>query len=477
MSGNRGSVCRAILICALVGLVGLAGSGSTDAAVGAQSGGPPSVDCAISLNLCPSLTVTGDMPAPGGFHGYADPSMRKDPNAATIYLAYSWARRLADATHVVDLHLAHSSDGGNTWQYAGPLFTTQPFANPGGGGYALLNQTSTEVIDLLPINQNGATLWVQAHMAYLVPAGSTNNYAQLQTTNYLSLSAISLPNPGGDPTALLGLGAAKEARLGNVNTDPTLHPDVNLSALDPAVARCGHIDQPTLYAVGDTLYLAAQCFATGAGPTGANLGFAVFSTHLTGTDPTQWAWSYVGTMATAAQAQQLGTVEGVPYQFFTEMQLTTSASGQMLAILTPTIYTPTGQQPATQYGCRAIPVTSLSVPALQTDGAGVPVVVAKVTESDLYAFPNEGPATCTYEPQSSTGIVIVRKLENDPALGFFASLQSSKIPPASVPTPPPLPQPVAHQPVEGDGQPPPQPLPHPTAVLASAIPLPQPLRH
>lgn len=100
------------------------------------------MDCAVPLNLCPDLAIQGDELVSGGFHGFADPSMRKDPNASTIYLAYSWPRRLTDSTHVVDLHLAHSSDGGNRWQYDGALFSSQPFANPGNGAYAAANQTS-----------------------------------------------------------------------------------------------------------------------------------------------------------------------------------------------------------------------------------------------------------------------------------------------------------------------------------------------
>lgn len=134
----------------------------------------------------------------------------------------------------------------------------------------------------------------------------------------------------------------------------------------------------------------------------------------------------MGLFATTSEAAKLGTSEGTTYQFFTEMQLASAVDGHLLAIVAPSVITTTGQQPVIQYGCRAIPVASLSSsPALQTDSSGTPVVIAKVTASDLYTGTNEGPGACTYEAASSTGIVIVRKLENDPTLGFYVTLQAS----------------------------------------------------
>jgi hypothetical protein len=386
-----------------------------------------SVDCSIEANLCPSLTIPADPPGNAGFHGYADPAIRKDPASATLFLGYSWLRVLSDGTHVVDLHLAHSLDNGASWNYDGALYTSQTFANPGNGAYAATNDTSTETVDLYPIAEGGSTLWLQAHIAYLVPPQG-GLYSQINTTEYISLTASSVP-AGSAPAALLGLSTASEARLGNAGTDPTLAPTTNLSTLNAAMTHCTQFQQPALVVQGSTLYLGVQCFEGTPSGDASNTAYFLISTQLTGTDARSWTWTYDGEFATPAQAVKLGTAEGTPYQFFTELTFAENKNGTgLLAILSPSIAS-MGQQPAQQYGCRAIPMSSLSPPVLQTNASGAPVVVAKVTENDLYTAPNEGPGACAYEPQASNGILIVRKLEDDPSLGFYLTFQSSDLRP------------------------------------------------
>ena len=329
---------------------------------------------------------------------------------------------LADGSRVVDLHLAHSTDGGSTWNYDGALFSSAPFANPGGGAYAANNDSSTETVNLLPISGSGATTWVQAHWAYLVAAGSTSIYGQTSNATYISVSALSVPQ-GSQPSALLGLSTAPEARLGNAGTDPTLHPTTNLSTLAAPYASCDTFQQPAMAYVNGTLYLAVQCSA--GGPP----AFAVFSTTPTGSDATAWTWHYNGEIATAAQASALAAREGLPYTFFTELDFAVSKTGTLLAVLSGAADVSGAVQPYSQYGCRLIAVTSLATPALAVDASGVPIVTAKVTASDLYTGANEGPGACTYDATSKTGVVIVHKLENDPSLGFYVTLEASGIAP------------------------------------------------
>ena len=66
---------------------------------------------------------------------------------------------------------------------------------------------------------------------------------------------------------------------------------------------------------------------------------------------------------------------------------------------------------------------------IATTGSGAPLVVAKATESDLFTAPNEGTGACSYDAASTTGIMLVRKLEADPQLGFFVSLQATRLKP------------------------------------------------
>jgi hypothetical protein len=389
-----------------------------------------SVDCALAGGHCPAIAIAGEAPQPSLFHGYADPSLRKDPNAGTIYMAYSWANELLDpgtkqTTMNVELHLAHSADQGATWTKDGALFTSHGVTNPGGGNYAAQNQSSDEVIDLLPIDLGTSTMWIQAHQDYLVPLGGHSIYAQIDATSAISVSAIIAP-AGAPPSTLLGLRTAPEARLAPGTTDPTLNPTTNLSALDGD--HCTNFNQPALWYQGGKLYLVVQCFENPASGDGKATAHFVYATTPLGADATKWQWHAVGTFATPADAAHLGQAEGTPYQLLTEMQLVTGATGQLLAILNPGILTPNGVQPVTQYGCRAIPVTSLDPPALAMT-AGAPTVVAKATESDLYGSPNEGTGACSYDAASTTGIVLVRKLEADPQQGFFVSLQATKLMP------------------------------------------------
>ena len=392
----------------------LTGTGSGTAGAAATA------DCSVASGTCgaalPLQTI--DPLAAGGFHGYADPSFRKDPNSSTSYLAYSWARTLADGTHVVDLHLAQSANGGTAFTYLGPLYQSAVVTQTGSTAYNPTNYSSTETVDLLPIPLTGAsagqTLWVQAHQSYLVKP-QADIYAQLNPTDVVSVSAVQLATPTAatSGTSLLALGAATtgEARLGVGDTDATRSVTQNLATLNAAMAHCGNFGQPALWYQGGVLYLTLECTQI-AGQIDANeLAHFVFSTTPAGTDASKWTWAYVGEVATMAQAGKFGALssEGVAYQFFTEPEYALTKSGQLILIMTPSVFAPqTAQQPVIQYGCRAFPVTltPTSVTLLNDPTTSTPVSIAKTTESDLYTGVNEGPAACTYEPNSNLGIIM-----------------------------------------------------------------------
>ena len=387
------------------------------------------IDCSVAAGLCPTVSFQGDPNASGGFHGDADPSMRKDPNSTNLYIAYSWAHTLADGTHTVDLHLSHSADGGATFTYDGPLYSTgTTTVQYQGSPY----YTSTETVDLLPIARGTSTLWVQAHQQYLVTP-QADIYGNLYTTAITSMTAV-LVDPATAPPASLAasLAAAPEARLGSSSSTQARAITQNLAALNAATAKCSAFGQQALtYATG-ILYLSLECTETpGTGTLDAHEGsHFLYATTPAGSDASQWVWSYVGEFATPAQAVKLGTAEGVSYDFFTEMQFVQTAAG-LAVVITPAAYAPAGStQPVIQYGCRVIPIASLTSPALTVDPtSGAPVVNAKVTESDLYTGANEGPAACTYDPASSTGILMGRKLERDPTLGFIITQLASGLKP------------------------------------------------
>jgi hypothetical protein len=175
------------------------------------------------------------------------------------------------------------------------------------------------------------------------------------------------------------------------------------------------------------LYLAVECTEfTGSLDTN-ELAHFLYVTTPTGSNASTWTWSYVAEFATPTQAAKLGTTtaEGnVSYTFFTEPEFVATKSGQLAVLLTPGVFNtaPTATQPVIQYGCRLVPVTSLSPTGITLDidaTTSAPVVLAKVTENDLYTSPNEGPAACTYEPTAVNGIIMGRKFEDDATYGFF----------------------------------------------------------
>jgi hypothetical protein len=414
------------------------------------------IDCSVNSDTCPD-TFTGayttansqlatDTIAAGLFHGYADPSNRKDPNSTASYLAYSWAKTLSDGTHVVDLHLAQSTNNGSTFTYVGPLYQSVQTTQTGSTAYSPTNDSSTETIDLLPIpltgSSAGQTLWVQAHQSYLVaPKGGI--YDQLNATNLISVTAVQLTpaqeaSPSQAAIALLALGAATtpEARLGAADTDPTRNITQNLTTFNSTVGKCANWGQPTLWYQSPYLYLALECTENAGSLDGNELAHFLYVTTPTGSNASTWVWSLAAEFATPAQAAKLGatTAENATYSFFTEPEFVATKSGQLAVLLTPGVFntSPTATQPVIQYGCRLVPVTALSPTGITLDTdttTGALVNLVKITENDLYTSPNEGPAACTYEPTSVNGIIMGRKFEDDATYGFYLYPLNSTIAP------------------------------------------------
>jgi hypothetical protein len=403
------------------------------------------VDCSLNAATCPN-TFTGafttansqlasDPIGAGLFHGYADPSIRKDPNSTATYYAYSWAHTLADGTHVVDLHLAQSTTNGATFTYAGPLYQSVQTTQTGSTAYSSVNDSSTETVDLLPIpltgTSAGQTMWVQAHQSYLVkPTGGI--YDQLNATSLISVTAVQLTaaqeaSPALAATAMLGLSTAPEARLGAAGTDPTRNITQSLSSFNATTQKCANWGQPALWYQSPNLYLALECTEFTGSLDINELAHFLFVTTPTGTNASTWSWALAAEFATPTQAAKLGTTTAEAnstYTFFTEPEFVATKAGGLALILTPGVFntSPTATQPVIQYGCRIVPVTSLSPTGitLDTDATtGALVTTAKITESDLYAGVNEGPAACTYDPNAINGIIMGRKFENDPTYGFY----------------------------------------------------------
>jgi hypothetical protein len=372
------------------------GGGTPDGAseASAEGGGLLSIDCTATNPNCPALTMPPDMPDDAHATGFADPSMRRDPATGTLWMSYSYLDTFtvgSVSTRVIELHLASSLDDGKTWTYAGsPLFTHEQVttqadgAGPGAGPY----YTSHEVSNLYPVEIGGSVTWVMIYKYYTVVSGGSpvaGADGGVDFTDFTASSMLVLASGGATPE---GLGSAPSVRLGAAGTKNTV--DVDLSALSSDVAGCAQLDEPALMTTGDgKLYLAAFCLPLTAGgsvdyPNGK---YVVFSTTPATGDPTSWTWAYEGTLAGPQQASLLGSC----WQYWWQLDLAKRQDGTLLAVVSPA-------KTGTVGGCQVAEIASLSPPSI-----GNYVELASITTSD-----NVSGDACTYEPTSSTGVVIFR---------------------------------------------------------------------
>lgn len=339
------------------------------------------IDCTAANGTCATIAIAGDAPAAGSARGFADPSMRAAPTGSRIWLAYSWprVRSLPSGGGVVtvDSHLAHSDDGGATWAFDGPMWTSAAGTSAVDGAEGYFNQ---ETVALAP-DPSGA-VWYSARLHYFTVA-SGPQVASFQ----IRVAKASSP---------AALATTTEQSLGGALTAPQWDTDVNLAALSSDLAGCTFND-PGVIVDGGSLYLAAECqLFTAGGEDAAHEFIALFATDPSG-PVTGWEWSYLGKLADRADAVELGG------ENLLQAELGRGQDGALLLVASPSA---PASPLATHYGCSAVEIAGLSPPALVRRPSGQLAVRATATASDLAPA---GPGSCTYEPASSTGLVLVRR--------------------------------------------------------------------
>jgi len=331
------------------------------------------VDCTAESARCPELAIAGDRPAATASHGYADPTIRKDPASRRIWMAYSWphtSTAAGRAATAVDSHLAHSDDGGASWRFDGAIWTSSPTRDPVGGGPAFAN---SEAVSLAPARTAAGVRWFSARDRYVIGTGG-----RFRASTYsLRVAVASSPR---------ALGRAPDVEPG-------------LEGLAPELRGCVFRDPGLLFERGD-LYLAVQCSRfTASGEDFASDFVAVFSTRPAGSVQ-RWTWRYRGRLAGREDAVALGG------DALLQTELTRSRTGRLLAVFSPSGDAP-GAGLAAHFGCRVVEVESLERPRLARKADGSLRVVADVRASDLLP---SGPGACSYEPAAQGGIVIVRRM-------------------------------------------------------------------
>jgi hypothetical protein len=347
------------------------------------------VDCTAS-QPCPELVIAGDAPArlrdgrESPAHGYADPSLRRDPSSGTIWLAYSWphldsAPRSASGV-VVDNHLARSTDGGKSWNFVRELWKSSP-ATDHKGRPGHLNQ---ETVSLAARQLGSGSVWYSVRFRYFL---DTDGKPQIASFT-LRVATASTPEQ---------LSQADEATLGGDLTEDFWDVDLNLASLSGDLKGCTFFDPGLIYHEG-RLYLAVQCVLYTSAGEAAERGFvAMFATEASG-PVRRWNWRYLGKLSGRAEALELGG------ENLLQTDLALGRDGAPIAIFSPSApATPL----AAHFGCRAVEIESFDPPRLARDPSGRLRVRASVTASDLLP---SGPAACAYEAASATGLVIVRRL-------------------------------------------------------------------
>ena len=254
---------------------------------------------------------------------------------------------------------------------------------PETGDAGELGWRNQEVVSLAPVQTASGPVWYSARESYftrLVGGPKLSSFT-------VRLAAAASPDQ---------LAQAEEAVMGSDLTLPFWKPDFNLDSLSVELRGCIFRD-PGIFFQGGTLYLAAECsLFTASGERTEDEFVGVFATEPNGS-PKSWKWRYVGKLATHADALDLGG------EMLEQTELDVGADGSLLAIFSPS---KPSSPLATHFGCRVIEVASLDPPRLARDAAGHLRVRAAITASDVGSY---GPAACTYDARSATGVVITRR--------------------------------------------------------------------
>lgn len=368
-------------------------------------------DCAEPA--CPAITIIGDKEAtlpngePSPFRGFADATIRRDPESGRLWLAYSWPsvrmdkdkrrglfRRQSSSSPQVDIHLAYSEDQGRTWRLDKTLWSPTPTRAPSGEE----GHMSHEVANLLPVREEGRWVWYGARLDYFLPDDGGFRKRPPQSFRILIGRASS---PG-------ELARAPTAALGSMATDPAWGMDVNLAQLSPETRHCMLWNEPAMFHDGEELFLALSCMAfRGKTPDIERNDLVVFAARPQGS-PSRWQWRYAGKLAGAREAKDLGG------ERLTQIDLARSKGGPLMAVMTPDVWDADADD-FVHRGCVAVEVENAGRSLrLARDSSGRLKVAARITASDAGA---SGTAACTYDPASETGIILGKRNKIGVGLG------------------------------------------------------------
>ncbi len=351
-------------------------------------------DCLARSSDCPEVRIEGDPWfeiagfGPSPFRGYGDPSVRKDPRSDRLWMTYSYLSVVAGAGSpppnetTVSIHLASSDDHGETWQLRRDLWParSETDPSPAGGSGVSVHEVST----LAPVEDGARPRWYATHLRYFEPFGPEG---RRPSSFHFVLGRSRRPKK---------VAKGRQARIGGPLTDSAWVPDLDLSSVDPEISECSVWTEPSLFGSGGRLHLIAQCLVFDS-ETGARKRkrefIGVFRADGARAHRLEWEW--LGKLTTRADARALGG------HVLSQPEVTTGRDGGLLLLVTPKRLTPR----ELHLGCRALALESLDPPRLGRKANGKPIVLADIRSSDSTGL---GPGLCSYDPASSTGVLLVR---------------------------------------------------------------------
>lgn len=360
-------------------------------------------DCIPGSVGCEEIFVINDPYAetPTGhenyeFWGHADPSIRKDPNSNDIWLAYSHPHYKHVSGNIyapsVSIHLARSTDQGDSWIFVKKLWEPVPMNDPANTSNA--GFLDHETVNLLPVAEGNETVWYAARLNYFIPEQGGFNARPPNSYHIIVLKANSPEN----------LSSASFSRIGSTLTDETWQ----ASSLIPSdlINDAFFWNEPSLYYENGRLYLIMVAFVYFQGePVFPKNNVYVYSTTPVG-EPADWVWDYNGKLVDENIAAELGGLR------LTQTDIARSTDGKLLLIATPDDWVES-QKDFNHKGCVVVQVKSLENPELERDKNGELIIHAKITVSDANQF---GSGASAYDSASTTGLIITRREKTDSEL-------------------------------------------------------------
>ena len=351
-----------------------------------------SIDC-LDANY-DELIVPGDSyQVNPDFHGYADPSIRKDPNSDTLWFSYSFPHYKLHGTDwvpSVSIHLSKSLDNGVTWSFEKKLFEPIAMNNPANTSQE--GFLDHETVNLIPVSYSGEEFWCAARLNYFIP--KIGGFAA-RPNNSFHISIIKASTPSELTNGNVGtIGGNFTHSTWNVNST-LIPPDL--------ISTYFFWNEPGLYfdSTLNKLYLVMAAFAyNGSLPDLSKSNVYVYSTVPDG-NPDTWAWTYNGKLVGESEANELGG------QKVTQTDISKGIDGKLLLICTPDDYNDTLND-YNHKGCRVVEIKSLETPKLERDCQGNLKVRVSISASDSNEL---GSGASAYDPSSVTGILFTKRIK------------------------------------------------------------------